>query len=255
MMPRARPLAGLRIAVTRPAADAEELAGLLREAGAVPVLVPLTRVIPPASDAQLRHSLARLSEYHWVAFTSINAVRAVTAMASWEGVQARIAAVGTATAAAVHALTGREADVIPAEFTASALAGALLASGSLRGTRVLWPRAERSRGELRHALEDAGAVVDDPIAYRTVADRSGAAALAAMARLGQIDTITFTAPSAVDSFADASPGSVRCAIAVIGPATAAAARARGLRVHVEPEQHIIPALVRALARFHTRSSS
>jgi uroporphyrinogen-III synthase len=75
-----------------------------------------------------------------------------------------------------------------------------------------------------------------------------------MARLGELDAITFTAPSAVDSFADASPGSVRCAIAVIGPATAAAARARGLRVHVEPEQHIIPALVRALVRFHTRSS-
>lgn len=254
MMPRARPLAGLRVAVTRPAADAEELAGLLREAGAVPVLVPLTRVVPPASDAQLRHSLARLSEYDWVAFTSVNAVRAVTAMGSWEGVQARIAAVGSATAAAVHALTGRAADVIPAEFTASALAGALLANGALRGTRVLWPRAELSRDELRHALEDAGAVVDDPIAYRTVPDRSGAAVLAAMASLGQVDAITFTAPSAVDSFADASPGSVRCAIAVIGPATAAAARARGLRVHVEPEQHIIPALVRALARFHTRSS-
>jgi uroporphyrinogen-III synthase len=255
MMPRARPLAGLRVAVTRPAADAEELAGLLREAGAVPVIVPLTRVVPPASDAQLRDSLARLSEYDWVVFTSINAVRAVTAMGSWQGVRARIAAVGSATAAAVHALTGREADVIPADFTASALAGALLANGSFRGTRVLWPRAELSRDELRQALEDAGAVVDHPVAYRTVPDRSGAAALAAMARLGELDAITFTAPSAVDSFADASPGSVRCAIAVIGPATAAAARARGLRVHVEPEQHIIPALVRALARFHTRSSS
>lgn len=254
MMPRARPLAGLRVAVTRPAADAEELAGLLREAGAVPVIMPLTRVLPPASDAQLRHSLSRLSEYDWVVFTSINAVRAVTAMGSWERVRARIAAVGSATAAAVQALTGREADLIPAEHTARALAGAMLANGSLRGTRVLWPRAELARDELRHVLEEAGAAVDDPVAYRTVPDRSGAAALADMATLGEIDAITFTAPSAVDSFADAAPGSVRCVVAVLGPATAAAARARGLRVHVEPEQHIIPALVRALARFHSPSA-
>lgn len=254
MIPGARPLAGLRVAVTRPAADADELAGLLREAGAVPVLVPLTRVVPPASDAQIRRALARLSEYDWVIFTSTNAVRAVRAMGSWEGVRADIAAVGSATAAAVHALTGRPADVIPSDFTASALADALLATGSLRDKRVLWPRSELSRDELRHALEEAGAIVDDPVAYCTVADRSGAAALAAMAGLGEVDAITFTAPSAVDSFADASPGSVRCAIAVIGPATAAAARARGLRVHVEPEQHIIPALVRALARFHSGSS-
>jgi uroporphyrinogen III methyltransferase/synthase len=251
MIPGARPLAGLRVAVTRPAADADELAGQLREAGAVPVLVPLTRVVPPASDAQIRRALARLSEYDWVIFTSTNAVRAVRAMGPWEGVHAGIAAVGSATAAAVHALTGRAADVIPSDFTASALADALLATGSLRDKRVLWPRAELSRDQLRRALEDAGALVDDPVAYRTVADRSGAAALAAMAGLGEVDAITFTAPSAVDSFADASPGSMHCVIAVIGPATAAAARARGMRVHVEPEQHIIPALVRALARFHT----
>lgn len=250
-----QPLEGLRVAVTRPAANADELAGLLRGAGAVPVLMPLTRIAPPASDAPLRRALARLGEYDWIIFTSINAVRAVAALGSWDwGVKAGIAAVGTATAAAVRELTGRDADMIPAQFTASALAGALRATGSLREARVLWPRAERSREDLRFALQDAGAFIDDPVAYRTIADRSRAAALAAMASRGDIDAITLTAPSAVDTFADACTAAVPCVIAVIGPATAAAARARGLRVHVEPEQHIIPALVEALARFHSHPS-
>ncbi|MGH7448579.1 MAG: uroporphyrinogen-III synthase, partial [Longimicrobiales bacterium] len=82
-----------------------------------------------------------------------------------------------------------------------------------------------------------------------------AAALAGMVRRGDIDVITFTAPSAVDCFADTGAGSLDCAIAVIGPSTAAAARARGLPVHVEPQQPIIPALVAALARFHDSGSA
>jgi uroporphyrinogen-III synthase len=46
-----------------------------------------------------------------------------------------------------------------------------------------------------------------------------------------------------------------CEVAVIGPATAAAARARGFRVHAEPEQHIIPALVAALSKAHAADSA
>jgi uroporphyrinogen-III synthase len=241
--------------VTRPSTDAAELAGLLRDAGAIPVLVPLTRIIPPVSDTHLRHAVASLEEYGWVVFTSANAVRAVAGLREWHGTRTGIAAVGLATASAVHDLTGRDADVIPAEFTGSALADALRARGSLADIRVLWPRGDLSRDDLRRTLEDAGATVDDPVAYRTVADASAAASLAAMVEQGTIDVITFTAPSAVDSFAGAWTGSLPCEVAVIGPATAAAARARGFRVHAEPEQHIIPALVAALSKAHAADSA
>lgn len=244
------PLAGLRVAVTRPEDDTAELAALLEGAGAEAVLMPLTRILPPSGDETLRASLADLDRYDWIVFTSARAVRAVAHAASWRRLPLRIAAVGPATAEAVREMTGREPDVVPPRSTGSAIVPAMLEHAPVAGARVLWPRAEHPRPELPRALAAAGAVLDAPIAYRTVADTAVAAALARMAGAGGVDVITFTAPSAVACYADAKGTGGRCVIAVIGPATAAAARARGLPVHVEPEQPIISALVAALARYY-----
>ncbi|HSK19750.1 MAG TPA: uroporphyrinogen-III synthase [Longimicrobiales bacterium] len=255
----ALPLRGLSVAVTRPEDDADELADLLERAGAVPVLIPLTRILPPVDDAPLRRAVANAAAYGWIIFTSARAVRAFGAVAAPESpgrLRARIAAVGPATAAAVHALTGCAPDVVPDRSTGAGIVPALLERGPLRDVRVLWPRAETPRPELPAALLGAGAALDDPIAYRTLPDPAAARRLADLAAAGRIDVITFTAPSAVDSFADAldERDGPRCLIAVIGPATADAVRARGLEVHVEPEQPIISALVSALAGYYIHGS-
>ncbi|HSJ31680.1 MAG TPA: uroporphyrinogen-III synthase [Longimicrobiales bacterium] len=247
------PLTGLTIAVTRPGDDAGELADLLEKAGAVPLLIPLTRILPPRDDAPLRRAVASAGAYEWIIFTSARAVDAFGAVAAPdtpERLRARIAAVGPATAAAVHALIGRAPDVVPERTTGGGIVPALLEQGPLRGVRVLWPRAETPRPELPAALLAAGALLDDPIAYRTVPDPAAARQLAELAAGGRVDVITFTAPSAVECFADVldEQARPRCLIAVIGPATAQAARAVGLAVHVEPEQPIISALVAALVR-------
>lgn len=243
------------MAVTRPTEDAGELDALLRRAGAAAVLLPLTRTLPPDDDAPLRRALADLERYDWIVFTSPRAVRATGSIQPWPSARARIAAVGTATASAVRVLTGRDADAVPARYTGDAIVPAMLEHGSLRGRTVLWPRAERPRPELPQALAEAGAVLDEPVAYRTVADVKTGAKLAALAAAAEVDAITFAAPSAVDCFAGAGGSAWRCTIAVIGPATAASARARGLPVHVEPEQPIISALVAALAHYYDSGSA
>ena len=253
MRPNA-PLAGLTIAVTRPEDDAGELAELLEKAGALPVFFPLTRILPPGDDAPLRRAVADAAAYDWIIFTSARAVHAFAAIAAPETpgrLRARIAAVGPATAAAVHALTGRAPDVVPERNTGAGIVPALLERSPLRDVRVLWPRAETPRPELPAALLAAGALLDDPIAYRTQPDPAAARQLAELAAGGRVDVITFTAPSAVECFADVldEQAPPRCLIAVIGPATAEAARAVGLEVHVEPEQPIISALVAALVRY------
>jgi uroporphyrinogen-III synthase len=255
MKPGPLPLAGLRVAVTRPEDDAEELEALLQRAGAAAVLLPLTRTLPPADDAPLRRALADLAKYDWIVFTSPRAVRATCGIRPWPPTRARIAAVGAATASAVRALTGRDADAVPTRYTSGEIVPTMLEHGSLRGSTVLWPRAERPRPELPQALAAAGALLDDPVAYRTVAERKAGAKLARLAAAGEVGAITFAAPSAVDCFADAGGNAWGCTIAVIGPATAAAARARGLPVHVEPEQPIISALVAALAHFYDSGSA
>ena len=256
MTPDALPLRGLSVAVTRPEDDAGELADLLERAGAVPVVIPLTRILPPVDDGPLRRAVANADAYDWIIFTSARAVRAFGAVVAPElpgRLRARIAAVGPATAAAVHALTGRAPDVVPERSTGASIVPALLEHGPVRHARVLWPRAETPRPELPAALLDAGVALDDPIAYRTLPDPAAARHLADLAVAGRIDAITFTAPSAVECLADAldQRARPRCLVAVIGPATADAARARGFEVHVEPEQPIISALVTALGGYRT----
>lgn len=252
-MPDARLLTGVRVAVTRPLDDAAELEELLRSAGAVPVTVPLTRVLPPVDDAPLRRAIDGVGRMDWIVFTSPRAVRAVANVGPWPGGSVRIAAVGNATAAAVRSLTGADPDVVPARASGSGIVPAMLERGPLHDARVLWPCAEQPRPELREALENAGARLEDPVAYRTLADTAAGDRLAHMAVHGGVDAITFTAPSAVDCFAEAFRDSVNFVIAVIGPVTAAAAIARGLPVHVEADQPMISVLVDALARHYDRS--
>ena len=251
----ALPLTGVRVAVTRPAHAAAVLADALRAAGAEPLVVPLTQILPPLEDAPLRAAARHLDRYDWILFTSSNAVRAFRAVMHSRaiGSHTRIAVVGDATAGAVRSLLMRDPDVIPAMSGSAALVPALLAADSLHSARVLWPRADAADPRLARAVRSAGAILDAPVAYRTECLADAARELASLDQQRAVDTITFTAPSAVDCYATALTGDTRCVVAVIGSTTAAAARARGIPVQVEPRESIIPALVAALARHYTET--
>jgi uroporphyrinogen-III synthase len=160
----------------------------------------------------------------------------------------RIAAVGSATARAVAEELGWAVDTVPAAFTGDQIAVAMAAVSPLSGRSVLWPRAAAARAVLRQALEAAGARLDAPEAYRSEPLREAAAELARRVAAGEADAITFTSPAAVRCYAETGASTGAACVAVIGPTTAAAARAAGLRVHVQPEEHTFPALVEELVR-------
>jgi uroporphyrinogen-III synthase len=93
---RARPLAGVRVVVTRAERQAAGLAGAFAAAGAEVELLPLLEVAPPADPAPVARAAAELRLYDWVVFTSANAVHALLgAMADGAGGADR--AVGAAT--------------------------------------------------------------------------------------------------------------------------------------------------------------
>ncbi|HEX6308943.1 MAG TPA: uroporphyrinogen-III synthase [Longimicrobiales bacterium] len=243
-----RPLEGVRIAVTRPADAAPALAEALRAAGAEPVVVPLTRIAPPLDIAPLQEAAAHLDRYSWVVFTSANAVEALaSAIGSGEPVRSRIAVVGSGTADAVRRRLGRSPDLVPDDFSAQGLVTALRREGTLRSARILWPRGDRARDVIPQALLDAEALLDDPIAYRTIDEADAARRLAALVEQGAVDVITFTAPSAVACYVGAAGAVEHVVIAVIGAATGAEAERLGMPVHVLPMEHSAAGLVRAIA--------
>ncbi len=220
------PLAGKRIVVTRAREQASDFADRLRTLGAEPVEFPLIQIAPPPDDcAALDAALSHLQTYDWACFASAPAVRAALDRLHILGRDARafgsarIAAVGPATADALHAY-GLSADFQPATLTGAALAEEL--PGDLAGTRILVPRALEGDEALVTTLQARGAVVDAVPAYQTLLDGANAALVRARLAAGTIDAVTFTSSSTVKNFVSALsmdlPLSV--AIACIGPSTA-----------------------------------
>jgi len=235
--------------VTRAREQARPLAARLEAEGATPVRFPTIRFAPMPDPAPLDDALARLGTYDLLVFTSANGVRFFMDRVEALGVpvpkRAWIAAVGTATAEALER-HGLRADFVPGIFTAERLADGL---GDVSGRAVLLPQAEIARKTLAHALAAAGARVDAVPVYRTLPARPTAEEHAALD--AGADALTFASPSSVRGFVallgDRAHSLAEAAlVACIGPVTAAAADAHGLRPGLVPETHTADGLVDAL---------
>ena len=262
----ARPLAGKVVVVTRPRAQAQAFAGLLEAAGARVLLVPTISIEPPTSWEPLDRALERLDDYRWAVFTSVNGVEMTRRRLEGKGRGAdalrgcRLAAIGPATAEALHAM-GLETEVVPEEYVAEALAERLCALIRPR-ERVLLARAAEARDVLVTLLEAAGARVDEVPAYRTRPERAeDAGELRGALVLGKVDVVTFTSSSTVRHFAELFPGEdlpglLRgVAVACIGPVTRATALALGLETRIVPREYTIPALAQAIADHYASEPS
>jgi uroporphyrinogen III methyltransferase/synthase len=254
-----RPLFGRRIVVTRSREQAGELMELLEERGADAIAAPTIRVTAPEDPAALERAAAAAATYDWIIFASANAVdwfmsRLLAAgdVRDLKGV--RIATVGPSTAARLQRY-GVRVDLTPEEYRAESLVGALADGASLKSARILLPRADIGRDVLAEQLRDAGADVDDVIAYRTTLAQGtgeGDRDIYRMLLDGEIDAVTFTSASTVRNFAqlhgrdqaaDLLAGTV---VACIGPVTAEAAQQLGIATTVMPDKYTIPDLVDAL---------
>ena len=115
-----KPLFGWRVLVPRTKEQAGVLSQRLVGYGAVPEEVPTISVEPPRNPLQMDKAVRGLVEgrYEWIAFTSVNAVKAVREKFEEYGLDARafsglkIAAVGDKTAQAIAAW-GLRADLVP----------------------------------------------------------------------------------------------------------------------------------------------
>lgn len=257
-----RPLFGRRVLVTRPRAQAAELVDRLTALGADPVEAPMIRIEPPEDAEPLARAVATAADaFDWIVFSSANAVDAFMTMLldGTRDVRAlkgpRLCAVGTGTADAL-AKYGIKVDLLPREFRAESIMAAMAEHGSLKGARVLLPRADIGREVIGDDLRGAGAVVTEVTAYRTVlqdSQRDDDPDVYKMLLEGRLDVVTFTSPSSVRNFArvygadqvaDLLKNTV---VAVIGPVTADAATQLGIPVTIQPISYTIPALVDAIA--------
>lgn len=255
-----KPLFGWRVLVPRTKEQAGSLSARLRGYGAVPDEVPTISVEPPRNPLQMDKAVRGLVEgrYEWIAFTSVNAVRAVREKFEEYGLDARafsglkIAAVGDKTAQAIAAW-GLRADLVPSgEQSAAGLLADWPEYDELLDpiNRVFLPRADIATENLVAGLVDLGWECDDVTAYRTVRAAPPPAPTRDAIKTGKFDAVVFTSSSTVRNLVGIAgkphPSTI---IAVIGPATAKTAEEHGLRVDVLAAKPDVDALVDALADF------
>jgi uroporphyrinogen-III synthase len=279
-----------RVLVTRSAHQASPLAEALRARGIEPVLIPTIEIAPPASYSALDAALEALFRpgtdrvpqgfslgshsreegagvltpaYHWLVFTSANAVEAFFQRAHQLSATSylllptscRVAAIGPATARSLESF-GTKHDLIPPQAVAESLAAALTPyalqpDGS--PTRFLVPCAEDTRNTLQEQLEHAKADVTTVTVYRNIIP------------LGSVETIQscFKDPAQVpDAITFTSGSTVRNLIALleaaqitlppailrisIGPITSQVLTDLGIPPHAEAETPSIQSLVEKL---------
>jgi len=264
-----RPLFSKRVVVTRTRDQASELIELLENYGAECLEYPTIALEPVASYKILDQALAEIETYHWLLFTSINAVDYFFKRLFELGMDVRdlkgpkIAAVGRVTA---EALAGRgiRTDLLPQEFTGEGLAESLIETG-VKDQRILIPRALKARETLPEALAGAGAEVTLAPVYQNVLPVSNAGEqlqeeLRRALQEKRVDMVTFTSSSTVRNFIKLldinTPAEMQelmsgVAVATIGPITAKTAEQFGLHVDVQPAEYTIPDLVDSIVEYFT----
>jgi uroporphyrinogen-III synthase len=259
----ANALSGKRVAITRAAEQSQPLLAALREQGAQPILLPMVAFAPPDDLPALDDSLCRLREYHWVFFTSQNAVRALQERSEQLKVSlrdaigtAQIAAVGPATAEAARA-AGLAIAYVAKEHNGVALAQELQAE--VRGKRVLLPRSDRANHDLVETLQRLGAHVTEIIAYKTLRPASDDTHNLENILQDVPDAVLFFSPSAVHHLRELlGPQqfhnlAVKSAFAAIGPVTERALREAGVQRLVVASDASATAILESLATFFVNS--
>lgn len=191
-----KPLAGLKILVTRPRNQAVVLAKLIEQAGGVPVLFPLLEITPVQDKNTLLEQVSRLSHFDLAIFISPNAVKY-----GMEAIQTagnippalRVATVGQGSANALREL-GIINVIAPSERFDSEGLLALPELHNIAGWRVMIFRGDGGRELLGETLRARGAAVEYATCYQRSKPQCEAKALLDAAP----DAITVTSSEALD---------------------------------------------------------
>jgi uroporphyrinogen III methyltransferase/synthase len=258
-----RPLLGLRVLNTRPLDQAGELSRRLASLGAESVELPTTQVMPVANPSLLDDAITALAPsnehnpaFDWIIFTSANSVffffKRFLALdydvRTLAGV--KLGAAGQATLEALQTYGLRPNSNPP--YTSPALVAQI---SSLAGQRVLVPCSNAEWPDLVGLLRQRGASVSPVVTYAIQPAEPDPIGLAALLK-GQVDVATFISASGLNGLASILKGYVLAdvlaplTVACIGPTTADAARAMGIRVDLVAQKHTIDGLIDTLLEWY-----
>ncbi|HEY9101355.1 uroporphyrinogen-III C-methyltransferase [Chitinimonas sp.] len=195
-----KPLASRRFLLTRPAKQAEHLAELLTEQGAVPLRAPMIAIAPSGAPELLTAVLARLEDFDLAVFVSPTALDEVAAkVVSWPA-ELTVAVVGPASQARAQELGMRDVISPEARFDSEGLLEHPLLQ-QMAGRRVVLFRGNGGRELLADTLLARGATVEVVEAYRRLPPELGREQVAALLADGCDGVIVTSSEAAQNLFA------------------------------------------------------
>ncbi len=258
------PLFGRRFLITRPRAQAASFAALLQAQGAETICIPTIEIAEPEDWQPCDQALVRLADYDGLILTSANAVDALFERMAVQKLDLRALAgvelisVGPKTAKALEK-RGLKPDLIPQEYRAEGVVAELLAVG-VNGKRYLYPRTEIARSLIPDSLSAAGAEVDAPIVYRTIATLGEKEMLRHLLEAEELDAICFSSSSTFDNLyamfgKELQQLQKNTAFFSIGPLTSETIRKHGFKVALEPQNSTLDDLVAAMVDYYPEPKS
>lgn len=232
----APPLAGRRVLVTRPAAQAAATARAIEAAGGEARCFPLIEITPAADLSALEALMADLDRFALAFFVSPNAVSHaldyLLARRAWPP-GLRVAGVGQGTARALAACGFPDVIVPSSGFDSEAvLALPEFSRAAVEGREVVIFRGDGGRELLAEELRARGARVRCVSCYRRLSPAGGAARL--LAEAAECEVLSLSSSEAVGKLLALCGGTLPEALAALPvlashPRIAAAAQAAGFR--------------------------
>lgn len=251
-----RPLFGKTVLLLRAAGQESGMACRLASLGARVVHVPAIH-IRHNRHPSVEEALEGLRGFHWVVFTSPNAVTHFLQALRRRGKDARafgdakVLALGPATREALRD-SGLWADLVPNRHSVEGIMEAFRGE-DLRGVRFLLVRSDMAPSDLREFLQGKGASVREAHPYGVEVAEGPDPALIRRFRQGEIDVVLLTSPSTARGLhrlvGEDLETIARSAVGCIGPVTAEEAKRLGMQVAFTAEEHSGEGLVESLLRF------
>lgn len=268
--PEHRPLLGRRVVVTRSAQQSRGLVRRLSEVGADAVVVPCLDFAEaePEDRATLDRALADRRSFTGLIVSSPNGADALFAALERSDLDVRdlaglqVAAIGAGTAARCRS-HGLRPDIVPKRARSEGLADALRQRGLLGG-RWLQLRADEGRDVLGEAMAAAGGELLVAVAYRSVRPSVPDLLLQSLRAVDHggrgYDAVAFASGRTARHYLELTGAAfgddeararlAAAKVVAIGPVTAEAIEALGLRVDAvaddQSEQGIVAALLACL---------
>lgn len=200
-----RPLQGKRILITRAKPQVKVFIDQIEAAGGVALTTPLLEIrANDSNEKEIKRTLECLNEYDCIVFTSTNGVSIFKDYLNKWGIHYSslnhlvAASVGRKTSKQMESL-GLSVTVIPEEYIAEKLTESIT-DNLPTNSRILVVRGNLARPVLVTGLKQNGFHVKDLVVYETIHNMKEAERLRHYVLNQELDYITFTSSSTVDSF-------------------------------------------------------